>query len=195
MSENNYSNNLSNQSIEPTVEVCSDIDTNESRSLDAISNYSQRTTAKYINRVERENLLQKLIPSQTRREIVQHELMLVKEEFDFRRKALAVSKEAQIQALKEKYNQYLIQGKSEIREKTTFFLMSKLHELEQKIDILDDEFNQMIEEKTSKVEAIKNPRLKQAREKDLNKTIDRFIDLKEQSLKSFEAIISEGIKQ
>lgn len=180
--------------IEPIVEICPQMETSQARFVGAIDDYSQRLTDNHIRRVERASILQRIVPNHYRKLIEKNELMLIQQEFDFRKKALAIAKETQIQALRETCNQYLIQGKGDSREKITIYLMSKLQELENKLEVLDDEFNELIEKKNNKLKAITIPKLRRAKEQDLDRTIDRFVSLKEKALSSFQAIISESLR-
>ena len=93
-----------------------------------------------------------------------------------------------------KLNQYFIKTRIEMKEQINYVLMSKLYELEENMDLVDDEFNDMIEAQSLEINKIKNPKLKQAKNKDLNEAIDRFIETKDELLTRFKAIIYEGLK-
>lgn len=142
---------------------------------------------------QRETFLKKVFPDPTRRAIVQGELVLIQEEYKFRQEVLKMSKQTQIQALKETCNEYLIQGKAASRAETAKLLMSKAQELESELNRVGDYYDKEIEEKYEKYSQIKHPGLRQKREKQLEESIDGFLRLQNEILQKFRDIVSEGV--
>lgn len=148
-----------------------------------------------IDRVmeKRQGFLQRFFPDAGTRAAIEGELALVKDEFEFRRRALQKVRETQIQSLTEHCNQYLVREKAAIRSDTAAFLMSKKLELENNLYSISEEFLTRMESQMAQAEAIQNPILKQVRQTQLEKSVEDFVDLQNRLVDQFQRIISEGV--
>ena len=153
---------------------------------------SEETVDALIQR--RQTLLSRLFPDPVEKEKQWGELQLVKTEFEFRTRALKVIRETQIQSIQEIYNQYLVQGKAQVRANTTTFMLQKRQELQDETNELFTKFIQSMQDEYDKAASIRNPTLKNMQLDRLDKNIAGFKELAEQLVKNFENIISEAIK-
>jgi hypothetical protein len=155
-------------------------------------NYHAQTAIDHVME-KRQGFLQRFFPDAGTRAAIQGELALIKDEFEFRRRALQKVRETQIQSLTEHCNQYLVREKAAIRNDTAAFLMSKKLELEKNLDFIFEEFLTHMEVKMAQAEAMKNPRLKEVRQAQLEKSLEDFADLQSRLVDQFQKIISEGV--
>ncbi len=142
---------------------------------------------------KREGFLQRFFPDAATRAVIRGELALIKDEFEFRKRALAKVRETQIQSLTEHCNQYLVREKAAIRSETAAFLLEKKMDLENKINSLFEEFIARMEVQMAQAETIQNPTLKRVRQTQLEKAIEDFADLQNRLADQFQKIISEGV--
>ncbi|WP_354635952.1 hypothetical protein [Planktothricoides raciborskii] len=142
---------------------------------------------------KREGFLQRFFPDAATREVIRGELALVKDEFEFRKRALEKVRETQIQSLTEHCNQYLVREKAAIRSETAAFLLDKKMELEKKINYLFEEFIARMEVQMAQAELIANPTLKRVRQNQLEKSVEDFGDLQNRLVDQFQRIVSEGV--
>ncbi|MEY3869791.1 MAG: hypothetical protein RLZZ338_3682 [Cyanobacteriota bacterium] len=155
-------------------------------------NYHAQTAIDHVME-KRQGFLQRFFPDAGTRAAIQGELALIKDEFEFRRRALQKVRETQIQSLTEHCNQYLVREKAAIRNDTAAFLMSKKLELEKNLDFIFEEFLTHMEVKMAQAEAMKNLRLKEVRQAQLEKSLEDFADLQSRLVDQFQKIISEGV--
>ncbi|MCC3450318.1 MAG: hypothetical protein JGK04_22950 [Microcoleus sp. PH2017_39_LGB_O_B] len=142
---------------------------------------------------KREGFLQRFFPDAATRAVIRGELALIKDEFEFRKRALEKVRETQIQSLTEHCNQYLVREKAAIRSATAAFLLEKKLELDNNLSSLFEEFIARMEVQMAQVETIQNPTLKRGRQSQLEKTIEDFFDLQNRLVDDFQKIISEGV--
>lgn len=185
MSDNNQKNNHSIEKMTGDLDV-----TNSSRFIQTVRQ-NDELLDKVIN--ARTSFLQQFIPDPRKRTVIMEELKAVKDEFEFRRRVLSMTRETQIQALQEVCNQYLVKGKSAIRADTGSFLLAKAAELEAEVNRIFDEFTSDIEKRWKKAEAIQIPQIKKTRLEQLEKDYTRFAKLQEELLNKFLHIVSEGV--
>lgn len=142
---------------------------------------------------KREGFLQRFFPDAATRAVIRGELALIKDEFEFRKRALEKVRETQIQSLTEHCNQYLVREKAAIRSETAGFLMEKKLHLDNQLNSLFDEFITRMEVQMSQAENIQNPTLKRVRQTQLEKAIEDFADLQSRLVDQFQRIVSEGV--
>ncbi|WP_027254654.1 hypothetical protein [Planktothrix agardhii] len=142
---------------------------------------------------KREGFLQRWFPDAATRAVINGELALVKDEFEFRKRALEKVRETQIQSLTEHCNQYLVREKAAIRSATAAFLLEKKMELENKINFLFEEFISRLEVQMAQAEMITNPTLKRVRQTQLEKSVEDFAELQNCLVDQFQRIVSEGV--
>lgn len=163
----------------------------KSSGVDAIANYGDIVIASKM--AKRETFLTKLFPDPVQRAVKMGELEIVKTEFEFRQKALAMVRETHVQALRETCNQYLVQAKVDVRAETAGFLMRKAQELQEELDKILDRFIASVERKSQRLETITNTTLQRTLEQDLDKEIHNFVDMKDKLVAKFRQIVDEGV--
>ncbi|MGB8691440.1 MAG: hypothetical protein WCD53_29525 [Microcoleus sp.] len=155
-------------------------------------NYHAQTAIDHVME-KRQGFLQRFFPDAGTRAAIEGELALVKDEFEFRRRALQKVRETQIQSLTEHCNQYLVREKADIRSSTAAFLMSKKLELEKNLDFIFEDFLTQMEVKMAQAEATQNPSVKEVRQAKLQKSLEDFVALQNCLVDQFQRIISEGV--
>jgi hypothetical protein len=141
----------------------------------------------------RESFLERFFPDIQKRAVVRGELALIEREYTYRKELLEKQRCAQIQEFQEACNQYLIQGKAAVRGQTYEFFFAKSKELEENLNTLHEEFMRTMEQKHAEAEATVNPKFRQLKEDQIDSSIIRFSNLKEDLLNKFKNIIEEGV--
>lgn len=182
------SDNLKNSSI---GRVASNLEDSQHSVVEVISDYGDsifnRTTG------QREGFLQKFFPEANQRAMAMAELKLIETEFEFRRKAVEMARESQIQGLRETCNQYLVKAKGAARMETQTYLMKKAQDLLEEIEQIYNKFGDSVLRRTEQIEKAPHPLLQQKLARDLEKDINDFFVRKEALTEKFNHIISEGV--
>lgn len=142
----------------------------------------------------RVEFLRKLFPNGIAAEKIKGEIELIKSEYEFRKRALELIRKHQLQALQEVYNQYLVQGKADIRRNTMEFMLQKRLELE---TVLDAKYNEFIESRIfqyEKADKIPVQSLKKMEIERLDDATIGFKNLADKLVREFERIVEEAIK-
>ncbi len=139
-------------------------------------------------------LMVRLFPSKRQRDVAKHELRLAKTECDFREKAIRIARDAQILAIEEMYNDYLVKGKTFIRRERTEFVLDQKLRMERELLKASDEFNQQIMISYESAEKIKLPRLREKQLELIDDSIDSFHNLATQLKEQFQNILNEGVQ-
>jgi len=140
------------------------------------------------------SFLKKLFPDKEQREQAEHNLRLSHTEFDFREKALRIGRDAQLRAIEEMYNDYLVRGKIPIRRERAEFVLEQKMMLENRVMTLSHEFESTMMTNYEKAEKIHIPSLKSRKMDMLDKTIENFYDLINQLRVHFREILDQGVE-
>jgi hypothetical protein len=173
------------------TKVSTDSQIPKSSSVEAVARYAEIVVDN--NMAKRETFLAKLFPDPVQRAAKMGELEIIKTEFEFRKKALAMVRETHVQALRETCNQYLVKAKAAGRAETASFLMRKAQELQEELDGILERFIASVEKKTQSLQLTTNLTLQKKMEQDLDKEIHEFIDMKDKLVKKFRRIVDEGV--
>jgi oligoribonuclease NrnB/cAMP/cGMP phosphodiesterase (DHH superfamily) len=182
------SNFLKNSSI---GKVASNLEQSQDAVVEVISNYGDDVYDR--NLAQRELFLEKFYPEANQRALAMAQLRLIENEFEFRRRALEMTRETQIQALGETCNQYLVKAKASGRAETAKYLMNQAQKLEEDLELISNKFIDSYERKMQNLEKITHPLLKQKYQQDLDREINDFFARKEALLAQFNHIVDEGI--
>lgn len=142
----------------------------------------------------RESFLERFFPNSVARAKIKGELSLVVTEFTFRERALRMVRETQMQAMQEAFNQFLVQGKAQIRSDTAAFMTEKRQDLQVQINSLFSKFIVTMEKEYEEAETIKNDLLRNSQIERLDEQVLGFKNLIDKLVKDFENIASEAIK-
>ena len=156
-----------------------------------IMNQAKETMEGAINR--REGLLSRLFPDAIARRKVQHELSLISTEMEFRKRALSMMRETQIQSLQEMCNQYLVQEKAQGRAETATFLMTKKQEMQGQVDRIFDQFLMSMDAKIAEIDKYKSPTVRAIREQQLERDLINFAEMQAHLMEKFQRIVAEGV--
>lgn len=156
-----------------------------------IMNQAKDTMENAMNR--REGLISRLFPDAIARRKVQHELSLISTEMEFRKRALTMMRETQIQSMQEMCNQYLVQEKAQGRAETATFLMAKKAEMQEQVDRIFDSFMTSMDNKINEIDKYKSPAVRAIREQQLERDLINFGEMQAQLMDKFQRIVSEGV--
>jgi len=158
-----------------------------------VINASDPNAGKAVSIEKHRTLLRHLFPSKLQRAINESDLMQSKTELEYREKALKMLKESQLQAIQEKYNQFLQTGKTIIRKDSGIFFAEQLNIFEKAIDKICEVSYQRIEEQYDNLNNIRVPFLKTLAEKRLEENSVQFHETIEKLMFSFRHILDEGV--
>lgn len=139
-------------------------------------------------------LLMRLFPTKRQRDVAKHELRLAKTECEFRENAIRIARDAQIMAIEEMYNDYLVKGKTFIRRERTEFVLEQKIRMERELLKASDEFNQQVMSSYEAAEKIKLPRLREKQMELIEDSIESFHNLAKQLKEQFQGILNEGVQ-
>jgi hypothetical protein len=142
---------------------------------------------------ERNAFIRKFFPDPREQAVIQGEVSIIKSNLECKLRIITKAREAQIQSLTERLNEYLIREKTKIRAETAAFLLMKRNELQTQTDQIFDDFVESMEIKLEKVESMSNPKLREARKVQLDRDIDGFMALQKELMDKFQNIISESV--
>ncbi|MEZ4529134.1 MAG: hypothetical protein R2941_24745 [Desulfobacterales bacterium] len=146
----------------------------------------------YVNK--NKSFLKKLFPDRNQRELAEHELRLSQTEFQFRENALRIARNAQLQAIEEMYNDYLVRGKVPIRRERAAFVAEQRNILETHLQNLSEEFEISMMISYKKAEQISIPSMKDRKLEMLDNTITDYYDLIRQLKENFRQILDESVE-
>jgi Ni,Fe-hydrogenase I large subunit len=147
-----------------------------------------------VTQNKRNSFLQKFFPDPRERALVEAEVGIVRSELEFKRRMLEKVREAQSQSMTERLNEYLIREKTTIRSETAAFMLSRLKDLQDRMQRIFKEFYDSMEVNTKQVEAMTLPKLREVGMQQLDKDVDDFMQLRQELMDQFQSIISERVK-
>ena len=143
--------------------------------------------------VKHRSILQRLFPTKFQKIVIESDLIQAKTELEYREKALKMLKNAQLQAIQEKYNEFLKTGKSIIRSDSGLFFANKLSEFEDEMNTICNNFYQLIENQYDKLNDNKRPNLKGIAEERIEESAIRFKESINKIMTDFIHILDEGV--
>lgn len=163
---------------------------NSEQTTSKVTHYSQKAILKAL---DDSSFLKRLFPDERQRAAIQGELELIKTEYEKAKRFLEIVRETQIQSLTETCNQYLKQGKGEVRANVHKYLLQKTKELTEEMDDIMADSLQKWDEKIQQLDTIKSPKIREIREQQLNRDIEYFAELQHELMTRFKKIVSEGV--
>ena len=139
-------------------------------------------------------ILNSLFPGKHTRAIALHELQMAKTEFDFRQRALKCARDAQLQAIQDMYNDYMVRGKANIRRERAEFFLNQFNALQESIQKTSESFEKETQRVWAESENISLPLLKSKKQQLLEQTIQDFYNVVDRLKKDFENILNENVK-
>lgn len=148
----------------------------------------------YDRNRKRNSFLSMFIQDEESRKEMLRQIDIAATEFEFRKQALILIRKSQMQALNEACNQYVLQGKANLRVEMGKFVVTKAEELRQHIDDKSAKYVKRLELMLEDVENIKNKRIKEKRIEQLEEAFEDFANLQKQLYDKFVHILKEEIK-
>jgi len=138
-------------------------------------------------------ILQRLFPTKMQKAIVDSDLAQAKTELEYRERALKMLKEAQLQAIEEKYNEYLKTGKAIIRSDSGLFFADKQVDFDDGINKICDRFYSAVERQYDKLQNLKIPYLRELEEQRIEECVKQFQETMKKLTTDFAHILDEKI--
>ncbi|WP_353571987.1 hypothetical protein [Candidatus Albibeggiatoa sp. nov. BB20] len=189
----NSKNDLTTNIVQPTPASDNSITTGGvSEKVSTID----KATSSIIEKEQGRGLVSKIVNGNPRlaKLVSEHEQALAKTEFGFREKALSLARTAQLQAIEEVFNDFLLKGKTNIRAERHQFFNARLTELRRDKERTVQLFHEDIEKAYNRLENIKHEKLRQKEEERIDSMIARFYDIFESLENDFNKILNENVK-
>jgi len=138
-------------------------------------------------------LLQKVFPDRQQRYIELAKHKTVKARYEFQMRAVQIAHEAQLQAIQEMYNDFLVQGKAKIRKDRAEFFQQQFENLMTTLAHKSQEFSERIKSAYQQVETINIDSLKKRQERLVDTIADGYYETVEKLIRSFQRILDEEI--
>jgi len=138
-------------------------------------------------------LLQKVFPDRQQRFIELAKHKTVKARYEFQLRAVQIAHEAQLQAIQEMYNDFLVQGKAKIRKDRAEFFQQQFEALMNTLAGRSQDFSQRIKLAYQQVESISVESLRKRQERLIDTIADSYYDTVEKLIDSFQRILDEEI--
>lgn len=135
----------------------------------------------------------KLFPTRQQRQIEQAKYKTVKARYDYQIRAIQVAHEAQLQAIQEMYNDFLIQGKAKIRKDRSEFFQEQYENLMLTLTNKSQEFTSRINTSYQQLEAITVESLRKRQERLIGTIADSYFETVEKLIRNFQRILDEEI--
>ena len=155
-------------------------------------NNSHPTTARLAT--QNRSFLSKLFPTKLDAILKESELRQAKTESEFREKALQIVKRAQLQSIREMYNQYLIKGKGDLRQDRTRFFAEQSETLEREINKITNAFYTEIQRQHEAMEKLSLPFLREKEEARIMASVDRYLEAVDKLMSDFNNILFEDVR-
>jgi hypothetical protein len=139
-------------------------------------------------------MLQKVFPNRQQRYIDLAKHKTVKARYEFQMRAIQVAQEAQLQAIQEMYNDFLVQGKAKIRKDRAEFFQGQMDTLLTSLTNKSQEFTNRMHTAYQQLSNIQVEGLKKRQEKLINSIADGYYETVEKLIKSFQRILDEEIQ-
>lgn len=146
--------------------------------------------------IKNRTLVQQLFPSKMDRMVMEMQRNTIQNAMEFRLNLYKMSTQFRLEALREKYNAALMTIRGHYREQVSEFMMGKLEELHQKVDIKQRSF---IEFAKAKYDYAKQqhgyPSLQALYLNNINEESQGYLTFLHRQIKNFESIIDEQIER
>lgn len=164
--------------------------TNSTQTAYEVTQYSKKIITEAV---ERNGLLDRIIPDKRRKAKVKGELELMQTELAAAKRFLEITRETQKQSFIEHCNTYLNKSKAESRANSTSYLIQKQEELQDEMDQTIESFLVKMDKKLDQLENQQNPKIQEIRKQQLERDLNNFMDLQQQLMERFTQIVSEQI--
>jgi len=146
--------------------------------------------------IKNRTLIQQLFPSKMDKMVMEMQRNTIQNAMEFRLNLYKMSTQFRLEALREKYNAALMTIRGHYREQVSEFMMGKLEELHQKVDIKQRSF---IEFAKAKYDYAKQqggyPTLQQLYLNNIEEESKGYLTFLHRQIKNFESIIDEQIER
>lgn len=139
-------------------------------------------------------MLQKVFPNRQQRYIDLAKHKTVKARYEFQLRAIQIAHEAQLQAIQEMYNDFLVQGKAKIRKDRAEFFQAQMDNLLTTLTTKSQEFINRMHSAYQQLNNIQVEGLKKRQEKLMNSIADGYYETVEKLITAFQRILDEEIQ-
>ena len=138
-------------------------------------------------------LWQKMFPDRQQRHIELAKHKTVKDRYEFQMRAIQIAHEAQLQGVREMYNDYLVKGKAQIRKERSEFFQSQMENLLITLSTKSQDFTERMRGAYQQLEGINIESLKNRQEQLIESISDGYYETVGKLIKSFQRILDEEI--
>jgi hypothetical protein len=135
----------------------------------------------------------KLFPTRQQRKIEEAKYKTVQARYDHQTRAIRVAHEAQLQAIQEMYNDFLVQGKAKIRKDRSEFFQEQYENLMMTLANKSQEFTCRMNAGYQQLEAITVESLRKRQERLIGTIADSYYETVEKLIRNFQRILDEEI--
>lgn len=155
-----------------------------------VTNYSKKVITQVM---ERRGFLDRLFPDQLQQTKIKGELDLMKTEYAAAKRFVEILRQSQEQSLIETCNEKLSNDKSQSRKNIASYIAQKREELQQETEEYIESFLNRMDEKLTQIEQYQNPKVREARQKQLERDLEDFMALQEESMEQFSKNVFKGV--
>jgi hypothetical protein len=149
--------------------------------------------SEYTGQNERNPFIRKIFPDPRESEVIKGEVKIIKFNLESKLRILTDAREAQIQSLTERLNEYLMREKTKVRAETMTLFLQKCSELQTVTDQILNEFTNEMDAKLHDVKSISDPKLRKMRGEQLYRDFDKLMAIQEEVISRFQKIIFERV--
>ncbi len=160
---------------------------------DTINQVTADVNMQAATRQERKDFLSRIFQSRVEREIELAQASTVKDHFEFQRGAIQLAHDAQLQAIKEMYEDYLIQGTAENRKKRIDFFEEQLSDLQVKSIEKSRYFLTGMSAEYDKLETIKPDYMREQQEDAIQMHVNKYMGTNKNLISGFVDIVNQEL--
>jgi hypothetical protein len=149
--------------------------------------------SEYTGQNERNPFIRKILPDPREVEVIKGEVKIIKFNLESKLRILTDAREAQIQSLTERLNEYLMREKTKVRAETMTLFLQECSKLQAVTDQMINEFMNEMDTKLRSVESLSDPKLRRMREEQLYRDANKLMMIQEEVISRFQKIIFERV--
>jgi hypothetical protein len=139
-------------------------------------------------------LLQRFFPDRQQRYIETAKRKAIKAHYEFQTEAIQVANEAQLQRIREMYNDFLIKGKAKIRKDRSEFFQQQIENLMTNLSYKSREFIEHVNAEYQQLEKLPVDFMKERQARLIQNIVEGYYETVEKLIRNFQCILDEEIQ-
>ena len=119
----------------------------------------------------------------------------IRQGLEYRLQALQMALDTRLQSMEEACNHVLLTSKTQLRQQRSVFFAEKLAELSLEMEQIADKYIQHLDSRLEQLESIRDERLRNRKERLLERSFNHFMDTLDKLEDSFTHIVEEGVNR